>query len=121
MDLLRPKTLRGRLALTVAKRVCVHVKDKRTPGNGFGRVWVDENDYQVAIINQGEGFDLLIGPRSSVHQFSVSSALMARVALWILWWWMIFAWFGLRFRLWRWAVGVLYDDTKKETAGHETT
>jgi len=112
--LLTPRSVRGHLAFWVAHRTASKdLKGRSAPGGGQGKVWVDENGHKFAVIIQGEGFDILVGG-SETFQFPISSHTAGAIARWLVWWWVVYAWFGLRFHLWNWAVSVLYSDLENE-------
>ena len=119
-------SFRGRVAFRVARLVSATDDSGRWKhgGRGRGKIFVDENDQQVAIAIRGEGLDIVVG-KKRFAKFTVSAAILGQVVRWAIWWWVFYAWLGLRMRLWRWAIGVMLDDAaraeKQDSNGQSTS
>ncbi len=89
----------------VAKRLLVRQKDDSLapPGAGPALRLEQPNGSEMSVIARGAGFDLYFGKREIVN-FAITNDSAIRLGLWLTWWWVRHTWFGVKLRIWWWAV-----------------
>jgi hypothetical protein len=95
----------------------VHVDDKGKswpPGGGRSQVWKQSDDNTVMITAHGDAFDLYIG-RHSVYNITLEPKTALRLARWLIAWWALTMWFGLKGWLWQWTMTQVQDERSEET------
>ena len=76
----------------------------------FGETDDDGLPMEIATTGNNDGFELWLGWRSEWHVF-YQAKYARRLAWFILWtWWARGTWFGLKRRLWYWALNVEVED-----------
>lgn len=76
----------------------------RMPGGSIGIAMVEPDGSQVGVIAQGDSIVLYYG-KDAVTGLSLTPTSMLRVAWFSIWtWWVCSTWFGIRTRIWQWAV-----------------
>lgn len=71
------------------------------PAAGPGLRLKEPDDSEFTIIARGEAFDLYFG-RRVITNVSITAKSAMKLAVWLVWWWVRHAWFGIKLRLWRW-------------------
>lgn len=94
------------LRFRVARWVAVRDKDGKTrpPGGTTGIVLVEPNGSTTAVLCGGDAVEVIHGKRELLT-FSTTPANALRLAWFLVWtWWVKATWFGLKLRLWSWAL-----------------
>jgi hypothetical protein len=76
-------------------------------GGGRGQRWKDPDGTELALIAQGQAFDVYIG-REPIHNVTLTAKTAVSLAWWLIRWW-ISCWFGLKLWLWDWSISKTYD------------
>ncbi len=76
------------------------------PGGNAQKRWVQPDRGDVTIIARGDAFDLYIG-RKDIYNVALSTRTARQLGFWLVRWWIIDTWCGLKHRLWYWSLGVL--------------
>lgn len=79
------------------------------PGAGRMKLLRDGDDAKVTAVAQGDRFDLYVGKRE-IFNFAVSPRVLVRLAVWVLWWFVVVDWCGLKTKLWNWNLRRLQDE-----------
>jgi hypothetical protein len=94
-------SLRQRVArLLLSRKHGAHAR----PGSGVGVRLVQPDGSEVALVAQGDAFDLYLVPvrGDAVHAVELDVGVAVTLARWVLRWWAYRAWYGWRMRLWSW-------------------
>jgi hypothetical protein len=102
--------VKARFAAWLQRRLARHDKHDRVwaPGGGYVRRWRDADGVEVTLIAHGDTFDVYIG-RMTIHNVTLSARTVVAVAVWVLLWWLLMCWAGVKLRLWTWALSKRYD------------
>ena len=99
----KPNTLLGRIALRVATFCAVR------DNHGVGKVFYSSGcTYSIVLAHDGGDLTVACGKR--VQQFPVTSHMIVLMARWIVWWYVVHSWCGLRQRIYTACLSRLYDD-----------
>lgn len=73
----------------------------------FGALDVEDGEPVLGAVTVNDGYDLLVSYRWPSDIVDLQHWEARQLAWWILWdWWAKATWFGLKRRLWYWALGV---------------
>ena len=89
----------------VARSLVVTDKDGSLLPPGAGPILrvVEPDGSEFAVIARGDGFDVYFG-RDVITNFSLTTRTALQLGVWIVHWWVRYAWCGLKLRLWWWAI-----------------
>lgn len=73
------------------------------PGAGESIRLLEPDGGEVTAITRGDAVDLYFG-RKTIYNYSVSPRTAARLAWWLLRWWVWSGWCGLKLKLWHWSL-----------------
>lgn len=59
---------------------------------------------ELTCVARGDGFDLFIGKKPSHYRFALTVSAVLELTRWIIYWWVRYACFGLKLKLWAWVV-----------------
>ena len=82
------------------------------PGAQTAFARTEADGTEVALISNGDSFDLFVG-RQSMVTVSLSPATVIALGRWIVSWWVKRTLFGLKLRLWDWGVIVRAEAAKR--------
>lgn len=74
------------------------------PGANRARRWAQPDGSEVTLVAHGDAFDLYIGGPGPMYNFSLTPRTAVSLALWLVRWWIIVTWCGMKLRLWTWAL-----------------
>lgn len=77
-------------------------------GNVLPKRWVQSDGSVVAIVSHGDAFDVYLG-RKTVHTEMLTIPVALELSRWILRWWVVHSWCGIRHRIWIWAIGLIIE------------
>jgi hypothetical protein len=89
--------------------------NKYPPGGACGKRWKNPDGTELALISQGETFDVFIG-RDRFVNVTLPARTAVALAKWLLVWWAVACWFGLKHWLWRWSLSRIYDSWREDDA-----
>lgn len=94
----------NRIKSWVAKKLAAHDTsgNLRVPGGAAGIALLEPDGSQTAVLARGDSFDVYYG-RDTIHSFSVIPDNALKIA-WFIFRWRVGMWFGLKARLWAWAM-----------------
>jgi hypothetical protein len=73
------------------------------PGGGYGRRWKQPDGSELAVVAQGDTFDVFIGG-AQIYNVTLDARTAKELAWWLVRWWIFACWFGLKLKLWDWAL-----------------
>jgi hypothetical protein len=85
------------------------------PGAGPGLRQKEPDGGEFTAIARGDSFDLYFG-RETIYNYAITPKVALRFSLWVLWWWVWYACFGLKLRLWRWVLTASLAKRRKEVS-----
>lgn len=96
--------MRRKLARWIVERLLEQTPDGRPkpPGSSSALTLKEPNGAVLTAVTNGDTFDVYQG-RGQIYAFAVSSGAMRKLARFVLWWWIVRMWCGLKPALWRWA------------------
>lgn len=74
------------------------------PGANRARRWPEPDGSEVTLVAQGDAFDLYLGTPGRMYNFSLTPRTAVRLGLWLVRWWVMVTWCGMKLRLWTWAL-----------------
>lgn len=97
-------------------RQLVHVDPQGAqwpPGGGHGRRWKQADGSEVALISQGDTFDVFIG-RRNMYNVTLEAQTAKQLAWWLIKWWVLVCWCGLKLKLWDWTLSAVLPEVTLE-------
>lgn len=74
----------------------------RAPGSSATFTASEVNGTSFTVLSNGESFDIFQG-YGQIYAFALSSRVVLQFARFVIRWWIVNTWCGLKPRLWRWA------------------
>ena len=91
------------LSLWLIQAISTHDPQGRIQPPTAGR-WirlVQDDGEELTVISHGWDLAVYIG-RGTMTQATMAHRTAARLGWWLILWWVVYAWCGLRLRLWAW-------------------